>query len=131
MASIEDKKVLIVDDDENSLLIAKILFKNRWINLKISKNGTDAINFIKENLFDIILMDIKMPWICWIEATKKIRQHLNWNDKTKIITYTAYTKPIILEILSKQGLDEKFFDEYLTKPITQWDIDKIISEAQN
>jgi len=62
MASIEDKKVLIVDDDENSLLIAKILFKRHGINnLQVSKNGDDAINFIRKDLFDIILMDIRMP----------------------------------------------------------------------
>ncbi|MCB0465123.1 MAG: response regulator, partial [Aequorivita sp.] len=71
-------------------------------------NGMDAIKYAKEEDFDIILMDIHMPGISGIEATKKIRE---FNKTVPIIALTAITIEENLEDFYKAG-----FNEFIPKP---------------
>ena len=89
-SQIENLKVLIVDDEKyNRLLLISILKK---LNIKYTEaeDGEQAINELMQNDYDIILMDIRMPRLNGIKATKKIRK---LSDLTKahtpIIALTA------------------------------------------
>ena len=68
------KNVLVVEDNKiNQMITKKILEKNKMV-CQVADNGTDALQLVKENDFDIVLMDIHMPGISGIEATQKIRE---------------------------------------------------------
>ena len=71
-AALENKNVLVVEDNKiNQMITKKILEKHKMICL-VADNGMDAIKMVKENTFDIVLMDIHMPGISGIEATQKM-----------------------------------------------------------
>jgi CheY-like chemotaxis protein len=76
-------------------------------------NGMDAIKFAKEGEFDVVLMDIHMPGISGIEATKKIRE---FNKTVPIIALTAITIEENLEDFYKAG-----FNEFIPKPFNAED----------
>lgn len=104
----ENKSVLIVEDNKiNQLITKKILEKKKMI-CSVVDNGLDSIKLAKEGDFDIILMDIHMPGISGIEATKKIRE---FNKTVPIIALTAITIEDNLEDFYKAG-----FNEFLPKP---------------
>ena len=103
-----NKKILIVEDNKiNQMITRKILEKNQVI-CDVADNGTIAIEMVKNNVFDLILMDIHMPGISGIEATIEIRK---FDEQIPIVALTAVTLD--------ENLDEFFlngFTDIIPKP---------------
>jgi len=101
--------ILLAEDDKiNQMVITRIL-KERGYLVDIAVNGLKAVEMCLENSYDVILMDIQMPVMDGIEATKRIRER----DKcTPIIAITAYALKGDREKFLAQGVDE-----YVSKPI--------------
>ena len=105
---LKGKNVLVVEDNKiNQMITRKILEKNK-MTCQVADNGTDAIDLVQENDFDIILMDIHMPGISGIEATIKIRE---FNTTIPIIALTAVTIDENLDEFYKAG-----FNDIIPKP---------------
>ncbi|SEL93538.1 hypothetical protein SAMN04487910_3637 [Aquimarina amphilecti] len=103
-----DKKVLVVEDNKiNQLITRKILEKNKMV-CDVADNGDIAINKTKNNEFDLILMDIHMPGISGIEATKQIRE---FNTEIPIVALTAVTLDDNLDEFYNNG-----FNDIIPKP---------------
>jgi len=113
--------ILIVEDDENSLLYIKSILKNLTANLLNASNGNDAVKLIKENLnISLVLMDIKMPELNGFDATRKIRE---FNNTVPIIAQTAYAFSENKEEAFKAGCND-----YITKPINGKELIKLIQK---
>ena len=103
-----DKKVLVVEDNKiNQLITRKILEKSKMI-CDVADNGDIAVNKTKENSYDLILMDIHMPGISGIEATRLIRE---FDTEIPIIALTAVTLDENLDEFYNNG-----FDDIIPKP---------------
>lgn len=103
-----DKRILVVEDNKiNQLITRKILEKNK-IKCDVADNGNIAVSKTKENIFDLILMDIHMPGISGIEATKQIRE---FNKEIPIIALTAVTLDDNLDEFYDNG-----FNDIIPKP---------------
>lgn len=86
------KRVLVVDDNDVNILIAK-RFLSKWgLVLDFAYNGEEAINKIVNNIYDLVFMDIRMPGIDGFDATRIIREIPGSYFKTlPIIALTAST----------------------------------------
>ncbi|WP_299438179.1 response regulator [uncultured Aquimarina sp.] len=103
-----DKKVLVVEDNKiNQLITRKILEKNKMI-CDVADNGDIAVNKTKNGDFDLILMDIHMPGISGIEATRQIRE---FNTEIPIVALTAVTLDDNLDEFYNNG-----FNDIIPKP---------------
>lgn len=106
--TMHNKKILIVEDNKiNQMITRKILEKHQVI-CDVADNGTIAIDKVKNNHFDLILMDIHMPGISGIEATIEIRK---FDDHIPIVALTAVTLD--------ENLDEFYlngFTDIIPKP---------------
>ncbi len=105
---LQNKKVMIVEDNKINQMITKKILEKKEMVCTVIDNGMDAIKLARENNFDVILMDIHMPGISGIEATKKIR---DFNTDVPIIALTAVTIEENLEDFYKAG-----FNEFIPKP---------------
>ena len=107
-------KALVVEDNIiNQKLIVNIL-KGFGLNVGVADDGLEALEKFKEDNFDIVFMDIQMPVMDGIEATKEIKKYEEENNKkhTPIVALTANALKGDRERLIKEGLDE-----YISKPI--------------
>ncbi|WP_445738067.1 ATP-binding protein [Mariniflexile sp.] len=119
--NLENVKILVVEDNKiNQMITKKILTK---MNLKcdIIDNGEDAVDMIKANKYDIILMDIHMPGISGIEATKIVRSF----DKDQIIF--ALTAVTIEDKMHE--FEEAGFTDIIPKPFKQEEFEKKLYNA--
>jgi hypothetical protein len=113
------KKVLIVEDIKiNQMITQKILEKKHLVS-DIIDNGVDAVDMVKKGNYDLVLMDIHMPGISGIEATKRIRK---FDEETPIIALTAITIDDKTVDFEKAG-----FDDILSKPFKANDLFEKIS----
>jgi len=104
----KNKHILIVEDNKiNQMITRKILEKNKVI-CDVADNGTIAIDKVKNNKFDLILMDIHMPGITGIEATIQIRK---FDQDIPIIALTAVTLDDNLDEFYLNG-----FNDIIPKP---------------
>lgn len=86
------KRVLVVDDNEINTLIAKRIFSKWGLDLDFASDGLEAIRKVKENIYDLIFMDIKMPGIDGFETTTIIREMAGEYFQTvPIVALTAST----------------------------------------
>ena len=91
-------KILIVDDEQDILESVKMLVEtNDSHEVEIVNNGTDAIKILKQNTFDLVLLDILMPKMSGIETLEKIRadpklkdQYDKWYDRKIAQGSTAF-----------------------------------------
>ena len=105
------------------MITKKILEKNK-MKCMAADNGIDAIEMVKENNFEIILMDIHMPGISGIEATQEIRK---FNKQLPIIALTAVTIDENLDDFYRAG-----FNEIIPKPFkTEEFFEKIYRSLDN
>ncbi len=82
------KTILVVEDDKNQLLLYEKELSLDGYNIIIARDGLEAIKKVKEQLPDLIIMDITMPKMNGIEAMGKI---LSEHKKIPVIINTAYT----------------------------------------
>jgi len=108
-------KVLIVEDNDlNTSMLQKIIGNENGVAHNVW-NGKEAVEVLREKIFDIILMDIEMPDMDGFEATRIIRQDLKLD--TPIICLTAHA----LDNDKKRFIDAGMND-YLSKPIIKGDL---------
>ncbi len=107
----EKANVLIVDDIESNRDMLSELLSMVNLNVLTAENGQEAVLLAREYKPDIILMDIRMPVMDGIEATKKLKQ----DPKTKHIPVIAITASSSSD--EKSEILAKGLDGYLTKPV--------------
>ena len=109
------KKILVVDDNEMNRVVATTILSNYGAVTLEALNGKESIDMLIQDDVDLILMDIQMPVMDGIEATKHIRKVIS--KKLPIIALTAN---------AIKGADEKYFavgmNDYLSKPFSENDL---------
>ena len=83
-------EVLLVEDNEINQIIVKDYIEAMNLNVTIANNGQEAIYYVENNMFDIILMDIQMPVMDGIRASKKIKK-ISDKNAIPIIAMSAAT----------------------------------------
>ena len=103
--------ILVVDDDELSRRMMKLLLSREGHMVEVAASGMEAFEAIKSQKFDIVFMDLQMPGMDGIETSQKIRKWENGGPRTFIVALTA-------SYLPEQGqeLFEAGMDNYLSKP---------------
>jgi len=109
---IKNIKVLVVEDMALNQLLMKTLLDDFGFEREIADNGKIAIEKLKTNNFDIILMDLQMPEMNGFEATEYIRNVLN--SKIPIIALTADVTTVDLAKCKAVGMND-----YIAKPIDE------------
>lgn len=110
------KKVLLAEDNELNREIAKFILEDEKMIVTEAKDGQEAVDLFKnskENTFDLILMDIMMPMIDGMEATRQIR-NLDRTD-AKTIPIFAMTANAFVE--DKEKARKAGMNEHISKPL--------------
>jgi signal transduction histidine kinase len=116
------KEILIVDDNLINLKIVKKMIQSKNVNCISANNGLEALKIINNNKFDIILMDIQMPIMDGIEATKNIRSN-NIYKNIPIIALTASVMKKEIEYYKSIGINY-----VLSKPFKKDQLISIINK---
>ena len=114
-------KILVVEDNKINQMITKKILTKMKLYCEIVDNGEDAVEMIKANTYDIILMDIHMPGISGMEATKRVRAF------DKELTIFALTAVTIEDKMSE--FEEAGFTDIIPKPFKQEEFEKKLFNA--
>ncbi|WP_299219361.1 ATP-binding protein [uncultured Aquimarina sp.] len=110
LKNIEDYNILIVEDNKINQIVTKNVLKTKGFNSDIADDGLIAIEMVKENKYDLILMDLNMPNMGGMESTKIIRE---FNPDVPIVALTASdTQDTVEAILNP----DSGFNDFLRKP---------------
>jgi CheY-like chemotaxis protein len=114
-------KILLAEDNKANQMFMKVIFKKLNIDFEIVDNGEEVIKLLKQNKqFDIILMDINMPVLDGIEATKIVR------DMKKDIPIIALTASVLKDEKDRYILVG--MNDVLEKPLDIEKLKKVINQ---
>jgi len=115
----KDKKVLIVDDNNLNLKVASKLLSKYELTIDTAMSGFEAIEKIKDEKYDLILMDDMMPKMSGKETLHKLKENKDFNIPVIALTANAFVGE--REKYIKEG-----FTEYLSKPINREELEKVL-----
>tara|TARA_R110002167_G_scaffold141835_1_gene330235 strand:- start:13574 stop:16156 length:2583 start_codon:yes stop_codon:yes gene_type:complete len=101
----DKKSILLVDDMEANRFIAGETLKNRGFQVVFACNGIEALEVLKTQLFDVILMDIRMPRMNGIVAVENLRTSDGINKNTPVIAMTANAETSEMERCKAAGME--------------------------
>ena len=115
-----NKRILVVDDNNMNRLVAKTILNNYGATITEAANGKEAIDILQQNNTDLVLMDIQMPVMGGMEATRIIRRNIS-----KLLPVIALTANAI------KGDNDKCIEggmnAYLSKPFREQDLLQVVS----
>ncbi|MBJ7879083.1 tetratricopeptide repeat-containing hybrid sensor histidine kinase/response regulator [Gelidibacter salicanalis] len=114
-------KILVVEDNKINQMITRKILNKMNLYCDVVENGEDAVERVKEVRYDVVLMDIHMPGISGLEATKIIRTF------DKELTIFALTAVTIEDKMHE--FDEAGFNDIISKPFKQDDFEKKLYNA--
>ncbi|MCA0757001.1 PAS domain S-box protein [Paenibacillus sp. N4] len=116
-------KILIAEDNDVNQLVLKKMIEKLGYKATLVENGQEAVEAVKRYSYDIIFMDIQMPVMDGMEATRTIKETLPDGQSPFIVAVTAH---------AIKGDDKKFLDagmdEYISKPIGFDDVSSAIEK---
>jgi CheY-like chemotaxis protein len=117
-------RVLLVDDVAANREIARGILIERGHDVTAAKSGTDAVQLATDNNFDVVLMDMRMPGMDGVEATKRIRMIADGRGQVPIVAVTA------------NALDQQIIEgrragmvEHLVKPFTAEELLAVVTRV--
>lgn len=110
----ESKPVLLVEDYESNILIMSLYLEGLGYKYEVARNGNEAFEKFKSGKYSVILMDVQMPFLNGIDATRLIREYERKENliPTSIIGLTVYAL-----LISKEQCLDAGMDDYIPKPI--------------
>jgi CheY-like chemotaxis protein/CHASE3 domain sensor protein len=122
-AILEGRRILIVEDDVRNVYALSNILEPRGARVEIARNGREALELLERSAqadaaIDLVLMDVMMPVMDGLTATREIRKNPNWR-KLPIITLTAKAMPDDQQLCIAAGAND-----YMAKPL---DVEKLLS----
>jgi CheY-like chemotaxis protein len=115
-------RILLAEDNVSNQRVTLEMLKKLGYRADAVANGAEAIQALERQHYDLILMDIKMPVLGGIEATRMIRER--WpNNGPKIIAITAYALHGDREKCLAAGMDD-----YLGKPVQKEELAEVLEK---
>ena len=120
--AMKDKKVLLVDDDQDILTSMQAAFEPTGAVVELAGNGNKAVEMVEKNAPDLVVLDMMLPGRSGFLVLEKIKARKPRNSK-----------PFVIMITGNQGARHKMYaeslgvSEYLNKPVK---MDKLISTAE-
>lgn len=111
LMNIKGSRILVVEDNEMNQEVAENILIDAGFIVDIAENGSVAIEMLKKSDYDIVLMDMQMPEMDGVTATKEIRKMKEFNQMP-IIAMTANAMKGDRELCLEAGMND-----YITKPI--------------
>lgn len=115
------KKILIVDDEPNIVMSLEYTFKKSNYEVFIARDGQEALEILKTNFPDVIILDVMMPMVDGYATLEQIRKDTNLSH-TKVMFLSAKNKES--DIARGMALGA---DAYLTKPFS---IKKVVEQVE-
>ena len=103
------KTILIAEDNDSNYILMTYILK-KYYQFERAKNGQEAVEMAEKNAYDLVLMDIKMPIMDGLEATKAIREKL---PNLPIIALTANAFDSDRQLAMDAGCND-----FLSKPVS-------------
>lgn len=113
-------RVLVVDDNAINQSLMKHLLSQWNITFEMASNGQEAVEYLRNKEFDLVLMDLQMPQMDGYTAVQQIRELLKLD--IPIIAMTAHALPGERERCLSRGMNE-----YISKPIKEEELFKLIA----
>ena len=113
--------ILVVDDDDLNRRLMHVLLTREGYRVQVAANGLEALEAVKQKRFDIVLMDLQMPEMDGLEASRQIRAWENEGSHTFIVALTASYLPEEGQILFEAGIDN-----YISKPFQIEHIQRLV-----
>ena len=98
-----------------------LILTNEGHKVDLAANGLEAVEAVKEKQFDIVFMDLHMPDMDGMEASRKIRDWEKADSHTFIVALTASYLPEIGESLFDAGMDN-----YISKPLDVEQVQRLL-----
>jgi len=115
------RRILLVDDDEIMRDSCRQILSKDGYNVKIARDGIEGFNILKEDSFDLVLLDLKMPGMSGLEVLKRIKEN---DPETVVIVVTGFaTVESAVEAMKLGAYD------FLPKPFTPAEFRMIINRA--
>lgn len=108
------RKILIVEDNRINLVVLRDLLEQEGHEVDEAHDGEQGVAFARQTVHDLVFMDISMPVLDGVEATRAIRQSEARGTRLPIIALTAHALPADRERFRAAGLDD-----ILVKPISR------------
>ena len=114
-------KILVADDDSLNQRLMQVLLGREGHEVDVVSNGLEAFDAVKFKKFDLVFMDLQMPVMDGLEASRRIREWENGSQHTFIIALTAAYLPEEGHRLFEAGIDN-----YLSKPFQLDHIERML-----
>ena len=118
-----DARVLIVDDNNMNLMVAKGLMKRTGMRIDTALSGEECIRLAEENNYDIIFLDHMMPGLDGIETYDMMKQRGLIPENTAVVMMTANAI-----VGAREEYLSKGFDDYLSKPIDVRQMERMLAK---
>lgn len=107
-------RLLIADDHPINQLVTSELLRHAWpdMSIEVAATGKEVLEKLNTHQFDLILMDVQMPEMNGLDATRAIRLLPDQRAKIPIVAFTAYATTVEVEKCLQAGMDD-----YISKPV--------------
>ncbi len=116
-------RVLVAEDNDVNRKVAQKYLERLGCRVQVVEDGAQCVNAVREQRFDLVLMDMQMPVMDGIEATREIRATERGSKRTPIVALTANLLPGQLELCLEAGMDD-----FLGKPL---DVERLRGVLEN
>jgi CheY-like chemotaxis protein len=116
-------KVLVAEDNVVNQKVVLMLLKKFGVNADLAVDGAEAIAAVQGNRYDLVLMDVEMPVVDGLAATREIRSRVPLERQPVIFGLTAHAMTEYRDICVGAGMDG-----YLTKPLDPQKLRDLVAE---
>ena len=120
-AKVRPLKILLAEDNEINRILAVDFLRAKGHEVRSVENGREAVEALRQEAFDLVLMDARMPEMDGIEATRRIRSGESGDPHVPIVALTAYALKGDRERFIEAGMDD-----YISKPLDLDELDRAL-----
>jgi len=121
MVAVSDRRnILVVDDDEINRMVVRVLMERRSYRVIEAASGPEALEQVKKETFDVVLMDLSMPGMDGLETTRRIRSD-DAGSLLPVVALTAHTSHKEQKMCLEAGMNA-----VLRKPFDSEQVDRLL-----
>ena len=118
-------RILVAEDNPVNQRVALLLLERLGYRADVAGNGVEAVDAVRARPYDVVLMDVRMPEVDGMEATRRIRAELPRDRQPRVIALTANAMTEDRKACEAVGMDD-----FMSKPITTKELERVLRAAR-